>query len=117
VAPLSPWDDQRLHVFPSIVPFATLLADRINSCGEPPDVAASVVGAQFAGPSYPTLADCDDVVTVTLRTSLTARTFTVDGESASPPTREKPKPTSDAKMVVATRNRTRPRVPGERRVR
>src|ERR1700678_2695238 len=81
MAPLSPWSDQRLHGFPSIVPRATWRADLVSSCGEPPDVAASVVGAQLAGPSYPTLADWGDVVVVRWWTSLAALIFTVGREA------------------------------------
>src|ERR1700678_4126644 len=105
MAPLSPWSDQRLHGFPSIVPRATWRADLVSSCGEPPDVAASVVGAQLAGPSYPTLADWGDVVVVRWWTSLAALIFTVGRESEPAPMREKPKPTSDANTVVPAKKR------------
>jgi hypothetical protein len=98
------------------VPVATWLAELINSCGEPPEVAASVVGAQAAGPSYPTLADGEGAVVVTLCTSLaTALTFKVDPEPELPPMREKPKPTSEAKTVVPRKKRTRPRISRDRR--
>ena len=111
-APDWPWADQRLHCLPSIVPLATSLADLANSSGEPPEVAAPVVGAHIAGPSYPALAGRGDVVVVTPRPLIdaAAATFRVARESELLPMREKPKPTRAAKRVVPRRNTRRPRI-------
>lgn len=104
---------------PSIVPLATSVADFINSWGEPPEAAASVVGAQMAGPSYPTLADLDDVAVVTLRPLLEATALTINVVPEvglePPPKRETPKPTAAAKTVAPTRKSRRPRISSERR--
>ena len=82
----------------------------INACGEPPEVAASVVGEQMAGPSSPTLAEGDEALAAAIRPSLeaAARMGTVVPKLEPPPMERTPQPTTTARREALTSTGGRP---------